>query len=101
MILKVYVYRDTQLNAFQNPMFSTDEPDIASESLARAIIKMNNDQKLKFRDLVLYHIGSFDDHTGIFTAINPVALLNCVDYCRDEVISDEGRKENSEQSVQS
>lgn len=79
MKLHVLIFRNTKIGCFTQPQFSDVEPEKAAIQLGRSLKLCEDVATLKkYEPLEMYHIGTFDDETGVFDAIQPVLLLNCV-----------------------
>lgn len=77
MIAKIYAVRDAAVEGFLQPFFSQSH-GAAIRSLTDAV----NDPKHPFatnaRYYSLYHIGDFDDASGIIYSDKPIHLADCL-----------------------
>lgn len=100
MILQIYCYRDIQVGAFTGkPLYALEEPKIEQVVISRTVALMKKEDVVKARvmDLELYHLGTFDDETGVIRS-TPNFLIRLADYVNKDV-----RREilEDEQSIQS
>lgn len=84
MKLHIYAYRDKKLGAYLTPMTISDEPEKAKVGIGRSLIKADSATKAKFKDLDFYYLGSFNDETGLITAVAPDLLVSLDQYCLEE-----------------
>ena len=94
MILSIYAYRDKKLGAFETPFVNNLEKDRAAVAVSRAIVGLEDKQKLRMRDLDLYYLGSFDDKTGRISAVNGEFICSIDSIiASSEVTGDESSEE--------
>ena len=83
MVLQVYAYRNKAIMAYSNPFYDNKDPKDMGITIARAII--TNPQQMKdLKVCELVHLGSFDDESGRFESIEPVFIINCADYFKED-----------------
>ena len=69
MILHIVAFKNKQINAFTQPQYIDIEPEKAAIQLARSIkLEKNVENVLKYKDLDMYKLGTFDDETGIIVS---------------------------------
>ena len=80
MFKNLYAIFDTVAEVYNNPF-----TDINNQSAIRAFSTSVKEQPHK-NDYVLYHIGAFDDNSGLITADkNPVRLYSGIEVKTDNV----------------
>ena len=85
MIVQIYCYRDVQVGAFTGkPIYALEEPEIEKVVIARTVMQMAKEDidKAKVRDLELYHLGTFNDETGVIIS-RPQFLIRLADYIKE------------------
>ena len=66
MILHIVAFKNKQINAFTQPQYIDIEPEKAAIQLARSIkLEKDVEKVLKYKDLDMYKLGTFDDETGL------------------------------------
>lgn len=79
MIYQVYSYRDQATKAFTKPILELDTPENYVERMSRAFATEAEKYHVRSRDLVLYHLGTYDDQKALFMLNDEPALLLRVD----------------------
>ncbi|UDN67636.1 nonstructural protein [robinz microvirus RP_78] len=79
MILQIFSVRDVQAEAFMQPFFAP-----AIGAALRSLTDAVNDEKHEFSkhssDYTLYHLGSFDDNTGmVIPEDTPKRIISCLE----------------------
>ena len=64
MILQIYAFKDKQLGSFLNPYYTDTTADNSAEHIRRFLAKEDLEKVVKYRHLVLYHLGEFNDVDG-------------------------------------
>lgn len=83
MILKIYCYKDVKLGVFEKPFYALQDCDDFKELMVRGLRSETSTEKLlKYRDLALYFLGTFDDKVGLIKTVAPTLLMQL-----DEVAS--------------
>lgn len=86
MILQAFSVFDTKGKAFNLPFFQP-----VAGLAVRQLTEMTADSKsllAKYpEDFILYHVGSFDDATAVFTSMSPVVLVT---HVKDLVVPKDG-----------
>lgn len=79
MILQVYTMYDKKTKSYAPYQTTKDTPAQLVTTYERVAIK-TPDEIAKYRDLVLKHVGTFDDVTGLITygAIEDVIDFDCL-----------------------
>lgn len=76
MLMKVFSVRDMKSEAFLQPYFSVNQ-GTALRAFDEACQKQDSPFYKYPNDYVLYEIGSYDDETGLLTALTPVKMMSC------------------------
>lgn len=80
-MMKIYSVRDNQVEAFLQPFFS---PTMGSA--IRSLTEVVNDPQHTFSkhaaDYSLYHLGDFDDATGILTPAEPHRVVSLMELIK-------------------
>ena len=63
MILDVLAYRNKNMKAYCNPFYTQDKLENLEVNMSRTLILGGKDMITKYKNLVLYHFGTFDDQT--------------------------------------
>lgn len=80
MILDIFAFRNKKMKAFTNPWFSQDKLENMEVNLSRSIILGGPDMVAKYKNLVLYHFGTFDDEKGKYILLDePELVCDCDD----------------------
>lgn len=78
MKLNVLIFKNLLIDAFTQPIFDDHATKDAAEQLRRSLIVEKDITKVNpYKNLQLFCIGSFDDHTGIIESHEPELLLDC------------------------
>lgn len=86
MILNVYAYYDLKVKAFTTPLYDSNEPKNVCESIGRSIQAGVKD--FPYKDLSLYHLGTYDDKTGIIKGFTqPQLLAHLIEFAPVEVVN--------------
>ena len=79
--MKLYwvMFRNRKIGAFTTPQFIDQEPEVAALQLSRALqMDEKGEHDKTYQDLVMFHLGSFDDEAGQLIPLEePKALLDC------------------------
>lgn len=81
MIMNMYAVRDSAVEAFLQPFFSPTHGS-AIRSLTEAVNDKDHQFFKNAKYYSLYHLGSFDDATGVFhhnEAKRAEHLIDCID----------------------
>jgi len=75
------MFRNRKIGAFTTPQFIDIQPEVAAVQLSRSLqINDKPDIDKTYQDLVMFHMGSFDDETGELIPLDePKQLLVCGD----------------------
>lgn len=80
MILDIYAFRNKKLKAYANPFFSQDKKENLESNMFRSLVVGGPDMVAKYKSLVLYHFGTFDDETGKYDLLEqPEMMYDCDD----------------------
>lgn len=77
MVSFVYAAFDAGSQRYAQPEFAQNEA-LATRSLKMGITKALKDSEESFLfwdDVSFYHVGDFDDESGIFTSVTPPQLM--------------------------
>lgn len=92
--MKLYwvMFRNRKIGAFTTPQFIDQEPEVAAVQLSRALqMDEKGEHDKVYHDLVMFHLGEFDDSTGeLITLEEPRALLDCakvIDARKETVVN--------------
>lgn len=75
IIYNVYCYRDRIGGNFLNPQIITDGPDVVYTNLCRNIKTGKAAQNPAIKDYELYHLGKFNDVTGVIEILDGSPLF--------------------------
>lgn len=81
MIMKIFCVRDSAVEAFMQPFFAPTNA-AAIRSLTQAVNDPNHEFSKHSKDYALYHLGDFDDASGIVNPPSdgfPVPIIACID----------------------
>lgn len=68
---------DKKVQVFGNPVIAMNEADAVR--MARTVVSSDDSQiSLYPEDFTLYHVGNFNDATGVLEPINPIILTELV-----------------------
>lgn len=80
MILDVIAFRNKMMKSYTNPIFTQDKLENLEVNMSRSLILGGKETIAKYKNLVLYHFGTFDDETGKYTLFDqPEMLFDCDD----------------------
>ena len=80
MILDVLAFKNKKLKCFTNPFYSQEKLEYIETNMARSIMLGGESMVTKYKNLVLYHFGTFDDQTGKYDLkAEPDMLFDCDD----------------------
>lgn len=80
MILDVLAFRNKKLKCYTQPFFSQEKEENIEQNMARALFTGGESMILKYKNLVLYKFGTFDDNAGKYDLLDePVMLFDCDD----------------------
>ena len=80
MILDVLAYRNKKLKSYANPVYVEAKLETIEVSITRAIVSGGEEALKKFKNLALYHFGTFDDQTGKYDLFKePELICDCDD----------------------
>lgn len=80
MILEVFAFRNKRMKSYTNPWFSQDKIENMEVNMSRSLILGGPDMVKKYKNLVLYHFGTFDDETGKYDLLEqPEMIFDCDD----------------------
>lgn len=79
MIFQVYAYRDRVTKAYSRPILELDSTENYVERMTRAFMTEDELHHVKSKDLVLYHLGSYDDKKACFVLNKEPEFLMSVD----------------------
>jgi len=86
MKMLVCSVRDGAVMAFLPPFFTRSKGEAV-----RSFMEACNNREHQFNkhahDYVLYHLGEFDDHSGMFVSIEPFRLLSGLECLADNPVS--------------
>lgn len=93
MKLNILIFKNTVLGCYTTPQFDDHDVEIVAVQLARSIkanlTESKEDKVVHLKGLELYHLGTFDDETGLCDILEyPKLLLNC-----EEVFKTYGKKD--------
>jgi len=76
MILEIVSIYDQAIGAYSRPVF-VQSTGVAIRSFSDEVNRedQNNEMKRHPADFSLFHLGSFDDSTGLFVNIEPLPAL--------------------------
>lgn len=77
MLLQAFSIFDAKSGAFSAPFFAFNAA-VAQRNVAAGVREGDSLLSRFPEDYQLYHVGSFDDGTGVLQAIPPVAVCNLV-----------------------
>lgn len=78
MKLNILIFKNKAIECFTTPQFDDHDPKMAAEQLRRSLIVEKDVKKVNpYKNLELYHIGEFDDLTGVISQKDPELLLDC------------------------
>lgn len=79
----VFAVRDTCMESFMVPMFFRNHGS-AIRALTDAVNKADGDNQFYQHPehFQLYHLGEFDDETGLFSSFPPVFVCDCQSLCK-------------------
>lgn len=79
MILDVLAFRNKKMKCYTNPFFVQEKLENQEINMMR-YLQENEGGKLKYKNLVLYHFGTFDDVSGKYDLFKePEMLYDCDD----------------------
>jgi len=83
MIHECFGIRDTCVGAYQVPMFFVNSA-AAVRALGDAVNRAKEDNAFYQHPehYQLWHLGSFDDESGLFTPVAPVFVVDCQSLVR-------------------
>lgn len=85
MELNILIFKNIKIDAFTTPQFIDIEPEKAAVQLGRSI-RLEPKKAEPYKNLELYHLGTFDDETGIITQLlEPVKILDCAAIYKEVV----------------
>lgn len=80
MILDVICFRNKKLKCYANPTYTQEKLENLETNMARSIIIGGPQAVAKYKNLALYHFGTFDDATGVHQFLKePELLFDCDD----------------------
>ena len=84
MKLNVFIFQNVILNCFTTPTFDDHDPEVAAIQLKRSLIVEKDITKVDpYKNLRMYHLGTFDDDTGKLDVFpEPVLLLDCTEVVK-------------------
>lgn len=96
MKLNIFAYYNKTMCEFTNPIIDDHDSDIFKENVKHALVyavKVRDDNNLvsNLSYCILYHLGTYDNATGIFDTSKPVELFDCEKFLSEiaEVSKDE------------
>jgi hypothetical protein len=84
---QIFSVFDSKSKVFSTPFFSHNI-NTALRDFAHASNDKSTDLYRYSTDYTLFHIGSFDEDSGIINSFNPVSLGLAVSFINQEVIHD-------------
>lgn len=81
MLHNIYSVKDTKAEAFLPPWYAPTNAS-AIRSFSTAVNDSTHDFAKYPSDFVLYQLGSFDDNTGVITAMEPHVLGVAIDFLK-------------------
>lgn len=93
MIIQLYSVKDTKVG-FSVP-FSCVSDDVALRQFI-ATVRSNQPNFCNTfpEDKMLYHLGYFDDQSGVITPVDPKFLAHAVTFVQAPVVAPEGGQKN-------
>ena len=80
MILDVLAFRNKKLKCYTQPFYSQEKLENLETNLSRSIYTGGQTMILKYKNLVLYKFGTFDDQTGKYDLLEePELITDCDD----------------------
>lgn len=79
MILDVLAFRNKKMKCYTNPFYTQDKLENQEIGMSRVLLT-NPEARLKYKNLALYHFGTFDDIEGKYNLLKePELLFDCDD----------------------
>lgn len=80
MILDILAYKNKKMKSWANPFFVETKLENIEVSITRTIINEGDVAVKKFKNLALYHFGTFDDQLGKYDLLKePELICDCDD----------------------
>ena len=86
MIYNVYIFQNRKVEAFELPVLRMENENEYLEVVTRDYRASEDNVKVKMKEYVLYHAGTYDDNTGKFVIgdMNPILDLSTLGDKKDE-----------------